>query len=225
MPRLSRMPREIGSVVRQHSNPHARRMLASSSRELREQEECLSTPDRLRIAVPPGVPCPLGLERAGECCEATSQHRLAILEALLAQDVVQLSLEDRDALRFVLYGQRRWRSAGESLIARIQARAVTAGDAETLLTLCNFGLYDRHRMNQTSMDGEFSRALHVASRDDKEELVQFLIDNKADVHVTNLLGQTPLHLAPPGSEVARLLLDAGADPDAEDDFGEPAFGE
>lgn len=82
-------------------------------------------------------------------------------------------------------------------------------------------------------DGQGLTALHIAARDDSVEVARVLIDGGADVNtkvwieegdrnVTNVgtLGQTPLHFAADagpnnsengGTEVAKLLIDAGAD--------------
>lgn len=61
--------------------------------------------------------------------------------------------------------------------------------------------------------------LHVAASADYSEMVRFLIDRGADVHVTSAAeGQTPLHYAAKNEAVqcVKILLAFGADIDARD---------
>ncbi|CAG9235671.1 hypothetical protein PSP6_690030 [Paraburkholderia tropica] len=54
--------------------------------------------------------------------------------------------------------------------------------------------------------------LHVAAFSRDTDLVKVLIDHGADVNVRNAAGQTPIQLTGSAHELARLLLDEGADP-------------
>lgn len=65
-----------------------------------------------------------------------------------------------------------------------------------------------------------SSALHLACSNDQYEVVKLLINYKADVNIKNVDGMTPLHLART-VDVARMLLNAGADINAYSDFGTP----
>lgn len=61
--------------------------------------------------------------------------------------------------------------------------------------------------------------LHVAASADYAEMVRFLVDNGADVHVTTAgEAQTPLHYAAKNEAVqcVKILLAYGADIDARD---------
>jgi ankyrin repeat protein len=61
-------------------------------------------------------------------------------------------------------------------------------------------------------------SLHEAGRWGHLEVVRLLLDNQADMSMTNQHGWTPLHFAAAYSqlEVARVLLEAGADVKAKD---------
>jgi hypothetical protein len=65
-----------------------------------------------------------------------------------------------------------------------------------------------------------SSALHLACSNNHYEIVKILINHKADVNIQNVDGMTPLHLART-VDVARMLLNAGADINAYSDFGTP----
>ncbi|WP_321944016.1 LPD7 domain-containing protein [Paraburkholderia tropica] len=67
---------------------------------------------------------------------------------------------------------------------------------------------DHNRLNLP----EGTTLLHVAAFSGDSELVKVLIDHGADVNVQNAAGQTPIQLTGNAHELARLLLDEGADP-------------
>ena len=58
---------------------------------------------------------------------------------------------------------------------------------------------DRVLLNVQNVDGDFP--LHTAIRNGNVDCVQMLLDNGAEVNLTNHKGQTPLHLA---AEVGKL---------------------
>jgi ankyrin repeat protein len=75
------------------------------------------------------------------------------------------------------------------------------------------------------MSSERETALHHASYYDAPEVVAFLIERGANVNVVNGNGATPLHFACQENhrhlEIAKMLIKAGADTKALDDFDEP----
>jgi ankyrin repeat protein len=66
-------------------------------------------------------------------------------------------------------------------------------------------------------------ALHVACVKGAVDVVQILIDAKADVNAQNNVGQTPLMDSIDNLEVAKLLIESGADLEVKDDDGDTAL--
>ncbi len=95
-----------------------------------------------------------------------------------------------------------------------QARLRTAVADSCLLCLLYSSL-SRFRAHAPQF-GDTS--LHEAGRWGHLEVVRLLLDNQADMSMTNQHGWTPLHFAAAYSqlEVARVLLEAGADVKAKD---------
>lgn len=75
------------------------------------------------------------------------------------------------------------------------------------------------RINETDEDSR--TALHVAARFNHVEVVEWLIENKADVNKKAYNGFTPLYMAHMSAnpEIYKLLLEAGANPNSKDAFG------
>ena len=61
----------------------------------------------------------------------------------------------------------------------------------------------------TSKDAEGKTALHWAATGGHKEVVQFLLDSKADVHAKDNDGKTPLDLASFHKDIADLLRQNG----------------
>lgn len=76
-----------------------------------------------------------------------------------------------------------------------------------------------------SKDASGFRPLHVASREGKFRMVQFLLDANATVDVRGNSGVTPLHLASQEGhvQVVKLLLESGHLPDVQDDYGKTPY--
>jgi len=75
-----------------------------------------------------------------------------------------------------------------------------------------------------NLEGE--TALHCASNNGARRAVEFLLDNGADPHARNSRGRTPLILVARECgdlETARVLLRAGANIDAVDDYGDTSL--
>lgn len=73
-----------------------------------------------------------------------------------------------------------------------------------------------------SKDEKFGQtALHIAAFNDRKEVVEFLLANKADVNAKSKNGSTPLHLAAGkgNKDIVELLLANGAQIDALDNEG------
>ena len=75
------------------------------------------------------------------------------------------------------------------------------------------------RINETDEDSR--TALHVAARFNHVEVVEWLIENKADVNKKAYNGFTPLYMAHMSAnpKIYKLLLEAGANPNSKDAFG------
>ena len=50
--------------------------------------------------------------------------------------------------------------------------------------------------------------LHLAVQNNNTEVVRLLLGNGADINLTNCSSKTPLDIAPEGSEIESLLLQA-----------------
>jgi len=70
-----------------------------------------------------------------------------------------------------------------------------------------------------------NRCLHIAAQNGHEDLVKWLIEEKADVNAQNFKGQTALHMTVEYDFyfISVLLLDAGADRQLKNEDGHPAI--
>ena len=134
-----------------------------------------------------------------------------------------LNDDQRDALQWSLYNKRHWAASGERSLARIRKESILTGDRATLELLLRYGVCDKRTLNTTAVDDMMNVALHTAARDDHVSLVGLLLSVGCDVSPTNEVNETPLHLAQCNGRVQRMLIDAGADVHAMDDFGQGAL--
>lgn len=103
--------------------------------------------------------------------------------------------------------------------------AAAGGDVLTVCTLLDEGI------DVNAMDDHGLTALHRAVWVGHQGMVRVLIESGADINAKRVVGEVgnawaPLHLAAVNDRVecARLLLEAGADPDPKDEYGQtPLF--
>ncbi len=105
----------------------------------------------------------------------------------------------------------------------------SSGINETALGISTFGGYKEitEMLIKNGADVNFQDAygvapMHGASRTNHPEIIQILIDNKANVNLPTTGGkETPLHYAARynNPDVVKLLLDKGADKNAKDSQG------
>src|SRR5688572_463756 len=100
------------------------------------------------------------------------------------------------------------------------ADAARVRDIDTVRALLKPGL-SKEEINTPGFDG--TPALHWVVRIDDVETAKLLVNAGADVTLATRYGVTPLFLAASNgnTDMIRMLLDAGADPNAVDATGEP----
>jgi ankyrin repeat protein len=112
---------------------------------------------------------------------------------------------------------------GKATIDLSNSRGQTAlmyGSENGKTDIVRYLLEEGASVNMTANDG--TQPLMFASLNGHVEIVSMLIDHGAGINHPNSHGQTPL-MAVKGPACARILLDAGADPDARDVEGNTAL--
>lgn len=100
-------------------------------------------------------------------------------------------------------------------------KAASTGDKIQLRKLIALG----KDVNEKDRDSHGQTALHVAAETGDLEIVQMLIEAKADVNITDEYGATALMIAAQDNEleIARVLLEAGANPNLKNVAGDTAM--
>ena len=95
-------------------------------------------------------------------------------------------------------------------------RALRAGDFDEVRRLTN----EKPQLLEET-DEEGNTPLHIAIKNNREEVIELLLAQGVDIHKHNNTGSTPLHLAVKESDLqtVRMLLSQGADMHIPDDQG------
>ena len=101
---------------------------------------------------------------------------------------------------------------------KVWFEAAVAGDEQVIQRGLALGV------DVNAIDATKSTALHYATKHSHLSLMRFLIENGADLNITNKRLSTPLHLTEKNIDTIRVLLEAGADPNLKDaDYDYPYY--
>ena len=103
-------------------------------------------------------------------------------------------------------------------------QAAKNGNVSTVRMLLDKGVNIQARESHGRW-GVRGTALHLASAEGKEKMVQFLLSKGADVHAKDLINKTALHRAAisGNNRIVDMLLEHGADINWKDSFGKTAL--
>jgi ankyrin repeat protein len=161
-----------------------------------------------------------------------NEHRRTPLHHAAAKnrpEVVRLLLDlGADPNATDLTGATPLVTAAQESADDVAALLIEAGariDFAAALSLKRYDLAEamlREKPSRIGTDGEDTIALHVAVSKRNADAVRWLIDHKIDVNAKRVMwdcNHTALHMtaADGNVEIARMLLDAGADPQIHDD--------
>ncbi|EOO04060.1 putative ankyrin repeat-containing protein [Phaeoacremonium minimum UCRPA7] len=126
---------------------------------------------------------------------AASDNQLEVFDLLLEHNA-DVNAKDSDGVPVLIHAVKS-NSQGDSFVRRLL----------------------EHDADVNILDSDNNGALYYAAENGHQELVELLLEKNAAVNQVSTAGVTPLYFAVPEPEIARVLLEKGADPDLARSYG------